>query len=229
MQANILQPFCVGCHAGAAAPAGISWEVDQYDAVVTQGHVATTGMLEVSPGDPATSYMIWKINGQGPNGEAISGARMPATGIPLDSALIDVLTQWVADGAPLGVPSDADAGGSTGPTFPVGSWMYVWTESLQVCTLCHSATPSSERCGVDFECPPKGVILTSDNYLGVVDDSTVEPFDPDGSKLWDRITDPDPDKRMPFGLAPLSQTQIGIVRDWIMNGAPFCPDGEVCP
>jgi hypothetical protein len=82
---------------------------------------------------------------------------------------------------------------------------------------------------VDFECPPKDVILTSDNYLGVVDDSIVEPGDPDGSKLWDRITDTDPDKRMPFGMPALSQTQIGIIRDWIMNDAPFCPNGEICP
>jgi hypothetical protein len=186
-------------------------------------------MLEIAPGNPDLSYMIWKINGQGPAGEAISGVRMPATGVPLDPALIDVLTQWVADGAPLGDPADADSGGSTTPTFPEGSWMYVWTETLQVCTLCHSPTPSSARCGVEFDCPPKDVILTADNYNGVVDDDEVEPFDLDGSKLWERVTDPDPDKRMPFGMAPLTSEQLGIISGWILDGAPFCPSGEVCP
>jgi hypothetical protein len=186
-------------------------------------------MLEVNPGNPDLSYLIWKINGEGPAGESIVGVRMPATGVPLDQTLIDVLTQWIADGAPLGDPADADSGGSTGPTFPEGSWMYVWTETLQVCTLCHSSTPSSVRCGVEFDCPPKDVILTADNYSGVVDNDEVEPFDLDGSKLWERVIDPDPDKRMPFGMDPLSTTQLNIISNWILNGAPFCPDDEVCP
>jgi hypothetical protein len=106
--------------------------------------------------------------------------------------------------------------------------MYVWTESLQVCTMCHSRTPSSPRCGKDFSCPPKGVVLTPDNYSGVVDDEEVRPFRPDNSKLWERVTDNDPDKRMPFGLAPLSQRQLDIIFNWIKNGAPFCPAGEIC-
>jgi hypothetical protein len=172
---------------------------------------------------------MWKLRGQGPAGQAIVGVRMPATGIPLDPALINVIEQWISNGAPLGNPADADSGGSSTPTFPVGSWMYVWTESLQVCTLCHSRTPSSPRCGTDFECPPKDVVLTADNYNGVVDDEEVRPFRLDNSKLWERVTDDDPDKRMPFGLPPLSQRQLDIIRDWINNGAPFCPAGEVCP
>jgi len=154
---------------------------------------------------------------------------MPATGIPLDPALIDVIERWILDGAPLGDPTDADSGGSSGPSFPVGSWMHVWSESLQICTICHSRTPSSPRCGVDLDCPPKGVVLTADNYFDVVDREIVEPFDLDGSDLWERVTEDDPDKRMPFGLDPLSSSQLSIIRDWIMDGAPFCPDNQVCP
>jgi hypothetical protein len=231
VQANILDQFCTVCHSGANPPMGLSWEVDQYDTIVTNRRMSSEipSMTIVEPGDPGASYMFWKINGQGPNGEAINGVRMPATGIPLDQALIDVIEQWILDGAPLGVPSDADSGGSGGPAFPVGSWMHVWNESLQVCTLCHSPTPSSPRCGVDFECPPKGLVLTADNYFGVVDGSIVEPFDLDGSELWERVTENDPDKRMPFGLDPLSSRQLTIIRDWIMDGAPFCPANAVCP
>jgi len=231
VQANILQPFCTGCHGGPSPLAGLSWEVDQYNTIVTNGRLSTeiTSLREVQPSNPDASYMMWKLRGQGPAGQAIVGVRMPATGIPLDPALINVIEQWISNGAPLGNPADADSGGSSTPTFPVGSWMYVWTESLQVCTLCHSRTPSSPRCGTDFECPPKDVVLTADNYNGVVDDEEVRPFRLDNSKLWERVTDDDPDKRMPFGLPPLSQRQLDIIRDWINNGAPFCPAGEVCP
>lgn len=232
VQANILQRYCTMCHSGATPPAGLSWEVGQYDTIVTNRHMSTEipTMQEVQPGNPDASYMIWKLHGQGPAGQAIGGVRMPATGIPLDPALIDVIARWISAGAPLGVPADATSGGTTsGPTYPVGSWMYVWTESLQVCTMCHSRTPSSPRCGVDFSCPPKGVVLTADNYNGVVDGEEVRPFRPDDSKLWQRVTATDPKDRMPFGLAPLSQGQLDIIFNWITNGAPLCPAGAVCP
>lgn len=233
VQAKILEPFCTLCHSGSSPPAGLSWEVDQYDTIITQSLLSTENstMLEVNPTSPDTSYMMWKLRGEGPAGEAIEGVRMPATGIPLDPALIDVISQWISDGAPLGVPEDADSGGPAGPVFPVGSWMYVWTEALQVCTLCHSNTPSSPRCGAggDLSCPPKGIVLTNDNYNGVVNGVEVEPGDLGGSELWDRVTDPDPDKRMPFGLDPLTQAQLDIIQDWIIDGAPFCPSGEICP
>jgi len=231
VQANILQRYCTLCHSGTNPPAGLSWEVGQFDAIVTNKHMSTeiSTMQEVQPGNPDASYMIWKLRGQGPAGQAIGGVRMPATGIPLDPALIDVVAKWIRDGAPLGVPADADSGGSSGPTYPVGSWMYVWTESLQVCTMCHSRAPSSPRCGRDFSCPPKGVVLTSDNYNGVVNGEEVRPFRPDNSKLWERVTARDASDRMPFGLDPLNQRQLDIIFNWISNGAPFCPANEVCP
>jgi hypothetical protein len=230
VQANILQQYCTVCHSGATPPAGLSWEVGQYATIVTNGRMSTeiSTLREVQPSNPDTSYMMWKLNGHGPAGQAIVGARMPATGIPLDPALIEVVAQWIRNGAPLGNPADANSG-SSGPTFPVGSWMYVWTESLQVCTLCHSRTPSSERCGRDFSCPPKGVVLTADNYNGVVNGEEVRRFRPDNSKLWERVTANDPKDRMPFGLPPLSQRQLDIIFNWINNGAPLCPTGEVCP
>jgi hypothetical protein len=230
VQANILQRFCTVCHSGANPSMGLSWEVGQYDAIVTNRRPSSEipTLLEVNASNPDASYVMWKLRGQGPNGEPIVGVRMPATGIPLAPELIEVVAQWIRDGAPLGVPADGNPVPG-GPTYPVGSWMYVWTEALQVCTMCHSRTPSSPRCGVDFSCPPKGVVLTADNYNGVVDGDVVRPFRPDNSELWERVTDNDPEDRMPFGLPPLSQTQLDIIRNWILDGAPFCPSGEVCP
>ena len=121
VQANIFAKFCTMCHSGPSPPKGLSWEVDQYDSIVTNQHVSTEipTMLEVQPGNPDASYMFWKIT----NNPGIVDSFMPATGILLDQALIDVIEQWILDGAPLGVPSDADAGCSSVPTYPVGSGM----------------------------------------------------------------------------------------------------------
>ncbi len=231
VQANVFQRFCTMCHSGAAAPAGLSWDVDQYAAVVTNRRSSTEipSMLEVAASNPDASYLMWKLRGQGPAGQAIQGVRMPATGVALDPALIAAVEQWIRDGAPLGTPADATASAPVGPVYPVGSWMYVWTETLQVCTLCHSQTPSSPRCGRDFDCPPKGVVLTADSYARVVNGDEVRPFRLDNSKLWQRVTDSDPAERMPFGMPALSQAQLNIIRDWILNGAPLCPAGATCP
>ncbi|MDH3642672.1 MAG: hypothetical protein OES38_11285, partial [Gammaproteobacteria bacterium] len=230
VQANVLGQFCTLCHSGASPPEGLSWAVDQYDPVVADQRMSSRvpSMALVQPGDPDASYMYWKITGN----PGIEGVRMPATGVPLDQELIDVVRQWILDGAPLGDLADADAGGgggSTEPSVPVGSWMYVWSESLRVCTQCHKLTPANLRCGVDFECPPEDVVLSVDNYTGVVDGILVQPLSLDNSEVWQRVTEEDPELRMPLGLQPLTQRQLDIIQDWILDGAPFCPSGEVCP
>ncbi|UCB54577.1 MAG: hypothetical protein JSW45_11630 [Thiotrichales bacterium] len=232
VQANVMGQFCTLCHTGDDPPEGLSWEQDQYDIVVTNQRTSAKvpSMALVQPGDPDASYMYWKITGN----PGIEGVRMPAFGGPLDQELIDVVRQWILDGAPLGDPADADSGGGGGggPTvssFPEGSWMHVWSESLRVCTQCHRLTPANPRCGVDFDCPAEGVVLTADNYLGVVDDRIVQPSSLQDSELWERVNEGDPARRMPLGLEPLTQQQLDIIRDWILDGAPFCPSGEVCP
>ena len=201
-------------------------------------------MLVIESGNPAGSYVIWKVEGAGPNGEAIVGARMPLSNPPLTAEAIRNMWDWIADGTPgcpiqqapgfvdsyatkPGAPGGADPQG--GSTYTVGSWMHVWHETLQVCATCHSIIPANPRCLADLQCPPNGVVLGMDNYFGVVDGTTVAPFDPDGSNLWRRLTEDDPERRMPFGLAPLTRAQLNIIQDWITDGAPFCPENEVCP
>ena len=231
VQVNILQRACTACHDNYEPQAGLSWEPDQYSRLITGGRMSTQmpNLREIEPGNPDASYMMWKLRGRGPDGQAIVGARMPATGIPLDPALIEVVERWIRNGAPEGTIFDANAGGTVGPTYPVGSWMYVWTEALQGCAMCHNNAPANPRCGVDFPCPPKGVVLTADNYNGVVDGNLVRQFSPNQSKLWQRIADTNPASRMPLDLKPLTERQLGIVYDWIANGAPLCPANAVCP
>ena len=63
----------------------------------------------------------------------------------------------------------------------------------------------------------KGVIL--DSYENVINSDILKPFDLDDSKIFRRITETDPDKRMPFQRSPLSAGQIEIFSKWILQGA----------
>ena len=47
------------------------------------------------------------------------------------------------------------------------------------------------------------------------------PGDPDHSELIRRITNKDPEERMPYKHEPLSNTEISILRRWIKQGAPW--------
>ncbi len=245
IQLNVFGGICSQCHTGAGAPLGVNWSSES-DSCANVGR--TSGemppLLVIESGNPTGSYVIWKVEGAGPNGETIVGAQMPLSNPPLTAQTIQNIRDWIADGTPGCQTQQAtgsvnasatkfDAPGGAAPqggsAYPAGSWQYVWQETLQICSTCHSLTPSNPRCSADLQCPPNGVVLSKDNYFGVVDGYTVAPFDPDGSSLWRRVTEDDAHKRMPFGLARLSQTQLNIIRNWIADGALFCPENEVCP
>ena len=224
VQDNVFGGVCTQCHTGAGAPF-VNWSTD----LDTCSNVGRTSgekgeLLEIDSGNPDGSYVIWKLNGAGPNGEAIEGGQMPLSNPALTADTIQNISDWIADGT-LGCDAASKA---SEPAFTPGSWKEVWNESLRVCTLCHSLTPSSPRCSSDLECPPQGLVLTEENYFGVVDGNTIAPFNPELSNLWKRVTENDPDRRMPLGYEPLKPSQLEIIRNWIENGAPFCPEGQIC-
>lgn len=237
VQSNVFGGICTQCHTGAGAPMGVKWSSES-DSCANVGRASgeLPTMLVIESGNPAGSYVIWKVVGAGPNGEAIVGAQMPLSNPPLTADTIQNMWDWIADGTPgcsiqqapgfdnayatkPGALGGADP--EAGWTYPPGSWTHVWHESLQLCATCHSINPTSPACLNELQCPPAGVVLSLDNYFGVVDGDIVAPFDPDGSRLWRRVTEDDTHKRMPFGLAPLSQNQLDIIMNWIADGAPF--------
>jgi hypothetical protein len=99
IQANVFEPLCSHCHSGANAPAGLRLDgANSYAMLVGTSAVERPNLRRVAPGDPANSYLIHKLEG-GPN---IVGERMPA-GLPaVPQADIDVIRQWIADGAQAG-------------------------------------------------------------------------------------------------------------------------------
>jgi hypothetical protein len=95
IQQNVFTPICTGCHAGAAAPLGLRLEEGvSYAQLVGVPSVEDPDLLRVAPGDPDASYLVHKIEGRAEFGE-----RMPLGGPPLPQATIDVIRQWIVDGA----------------------------------------------------------------------------------------------------------------------------------
>ncbi len=230
VQSNVLTPICAVCHTGGAT-LELDWDSESSTCSnLGRVPVGNGSLKEIDSGNPDGSYVIWKIEGQGPAGEDIAGGRMPLGGDPLPAEMIQNFRDWISDGTP-GCAGSRPAPGSVGDgpglsVYPEGSWMYVWEQTLQQCSTCHGLEPTSPACGAGLQCPPAGLVLTADNYFGLFDGSTVVPLDPTASLLWRRVADENPDTHMTYGLAPLAQWQQDIIRDWISDGAPEWPAPE---
>jgi hypothetical protein len=95
IQANVFTPICTQCHSGAGAAQGLPLDAaSSYAALVGVPSSEVPSLLRVKPGDPANSYLVHKIEGR-----ASVGARMPLNQPALPSATIQVIRQWIQDGA----------------------------------------------------------------------------------------------------------------------------------
>ena len=138
IQAEVFTPTCAvsGCHTGAAAPQGLRLdEANSYGLLVDVASTEVPSILRVAAGDPDNSYLIQKLEGT-----ASVGEQMPLGGTPLPQASIDVIRQWIIDGA-----LDDRAPSS---------------EAIRVASL--SPTPDGE-----LETPPEEIIAMFDRELDV--------------------------------------------------------------
>ena len=97
IQSNVFTPTCAvsGCHTGAGAPQGLRLdETTSYALLVNVASTQNGTLLRVDPGDPDNSYLIQKLEGN-----ASVGGQMPLDRTPLAQATIDVIRQWITDGA----------------------------------------------------------------------------------------------------------------------------------
>ena len=97
IQANVIAPNCAttGCHLGAGAPQGLRLDdANSYGMLVGVRSSESASKLRVAPGDPDNSYLIHKLEGT-----ASVGAQMPLNAPPIAQASIDVIRQWITDGA----------------------------------------------------------------------------------------------------------------------------------
>jgi len=116
IQDNIFTPICTKCHQGAGAPEGLM--LDQSHSYALLVGVASTeqpNVERVDPGNPDSSYLIQKLE----DAPTISGAQMPFGGPYLQQSTIDVIRQWITNGAPQS--SSSTSGGTvTGPMSGAG-------------------------------------------------------------------------------------------------------------
>jgi len=109
IQQNVFTPVCTRCHAGAAAPTGLRLdEASSYAMLVNVPSVEVPALRRVRPGDPDLSYLIQKLEGR-----AAVGGRMPLNSPPLPQTTIDVVKQWIREGAPRSVPGSGPASPAT--------------------------------------------------------------------------------------------------------------------
>lgn len=162
IQANIFEPLCEHCHAGANAPVGLRLDAaNSYALLVGVPSGERPSELRVAPGDPANSYLIQKLEGT-----ASVGERMPAGLPPLPAADIAVVRQWILNGAqpssnatgPIRVTSLTPAPGATLVALPA-SVTATFSRELNAPSVT-TATFALRRSGADrvFDTPDDVVI-----------------------------------------------------------------------
>ena len=95
IQEHVFTPICTTCHTGATAPLGFRLdEGSAFAMLVNAPSVEVPALRRVSPGNPDSSYIIQKLEGH-----AAVGGQMPLGQTPLPQATINIIRQWIANGA----------------------------------------------------------------------------------------------------------------------------------
>jgi hypothetical protein len=106
IQDNVFTPICTKCHIGAGAPEGLQLdEAHSYSLLVGVASTEQPAVLRVAANDPDSSYIIRKLQGT----PGISGQQMPFGGPYLPQSTIDVIRQWITDGAQQSAPASLES------------------------------------------------------------------------------------------------------------------------
>ena len=145
IQQNVFTPICTTCHAGATAPLGLRLDADSaYAMLVNAPSAEVPDLTRVQPGDPDASYLIQKLEGR-----AAVGERMPLNRPALPAATIEVIREWIAEGAPQTAASAASSP-----------------------AMLNAIAPVSDEI---LDAPPREILVTANASLDVnlIDGSTV--------------------------------------------------------
>lgn len=209
--ASVLKQRCVMCHSGETAPLGL--QLGDYESLM-RGSVNGPVIL---PSDPDGSALVQRILGT-------AQPRMPLAGSPLTGTDIELITAWIAAGAPG--PDKVDVPVLAIPSDPYADGVVRYDEVASIfgrhCVLCHSDSGK-------YPSPPEGLKLT--DYSAILrggDRVVVLPGNAAGSEIIRRIKGL-AKPRMPFNGPPwLADDEIALLTAWIDGGA-LSAEGEAAP
>ena len=98
IQDNVFSIRCAvpGCHGGPTAQQGLRLDPGfAYGNLINVASPRDQNLIRVIPGNPDASFIIQKLEGT-----QTLGDRMPLFGPYLPQTTIDVIRQWIHDGAP---------------------------------------------------------------------------------------------------------------------------------
>jgi len=98
IQTNVFSVNCAvpGCHGGGTVQFGLRLDPGfSYGNLVNVASPRDSNLVRVIPGNPDASFIIQKLEGK-----QTLGDRMPQFGPYLPQSTIDVIRQWIANGAP---------------------------------------------------------------------------------------------------------------------------------
>jgi hypothetical protein len=98
IQSNVFSVNCAvpGCHGGAGAQQGLRLDPGfSAGNLINVASPRDSNLIRVVPGNPDGSFIIQKLEGTQSLGD-----RMPDGGPYLPQSTIDVIRQWIQDGAP---------------------------------------------------------------------------------------------------------------------------------
>jgi hypothetical protein len=130
---------------------------------------------------------------------------------PMDTVIVPIDTMDPGDTSMVGIPCNSEI-------------VYFDKDVLPIfrgnCSIvgCHDAVTAR-----------RGVIL--DSYENIISTTTVTPFDLEETEIFERLTESDPDQRMPpFPREALDFDQLSIITKWILQGAEdlTCDVDTIC-
>jgi len=98
IQVDVFSVSCAisGCHGGGTVQFGLSLDPGfSAGKLINVDSQQDASLIRVIPGNPNGSFLIQKLEGT-----QTVGRRMPDFSPPLPQATIDVIRQWIANGAP---------------------------------------------------------------------------------------------------------------------------------
>ena len=102
IQAKVFSVNCAfsGCHGGGTVPFGLRLDLGfSYGNLINVHSPQDPSLIRVIPGNPDGSFIIQKLEGRRFDNAPILGDRMPQFGPYLPQSTIDVIRQWIRDGA----------------------------------------------------------------------------------------------------------------------------------